>query len=175
MEEHYTNLFFSVILHVLLLFIFLTIFFWTVIRNAESRSLYNELNNVIDKSFKNVNMVSLLEKNNIPKSKITDIRNYFNNYFSVENIAYKNNHSQVLTLNIVIIVMIAFTLFSTIFVRYLICGKTINFLEIIGENIFVLILVGAIEYFFFIKIASKFIPVKPSYLTEVVKKRIDEL
>lgn len=175
MAEYYTNLFFSVILHVLLLFIFLTIFFWTIIRNSESRSLYNEIDGIIDKSFKNINMTSLLEKNNIPKSEVTNIKNYFNNYFSTQDIAYENNHSRILTLNIVIIVMIAFTLFSTIYVCYSICGKSINVLEIISENIFILLLVGAVEYFFFINIASKFIPVKPSYLTEVVKKHIDKL
>lgn len=175
MEEYYTNLFFSVVLHVLLLFIFLTIFFWTVISKAESKSLYNELNNTIDKGFKNINVMSTLEEKGIPKSKISDIKKYFNNYFSNENIAYENNNKQILTLNIVIIVLITFSLLSMIFVRYLLCGKSINILEIIGENILVLLLVGAIEYFFFIKIASKFIPVKPSYLTEVVKKHIEKL
>ena len=178
MEEHYTNLFFSVILHVLLLFIFLTIFFWTVIRNAESKSLYTELNDTIDKTLKHVDIVSEIEKyekSSISENTINNIRDYFDGYFSVEDQTYVNNNSQLLSFNVVIIILIAFSLFATIFVRYLICGKTINFLEIIGENIFILILVGAIEYFFFMQIASKFVPVKPSYLTDVVKNKLDGL
>lgn len=180
MEEHYTNLFFSVILHVLLLFIFLTIFFWTVIRNAESKSLYNELNQTIDKTFKNVNIMNLIQNQDVSLQEneikiVNGIKKYFDGYFSVEDQTYKNNNSQLLSFNIIIIILIAFSLFATIFVRYLICGKTINILEIIGENIFILLLVGAIEYFFFMQIASKFVPVKPSYLTDVVKNKIDNL
>lgn len=178
MEEHYTNLFFGVILHVLLLFIFLTIFFWTVIRNVESKSLYQELDDNIKKGLKDVNIVSELENLGVSGTEIQeiqDIKKYYDGYFSVEDQTFKNNNSQLLLFNIVIIVLIAFSLFATIFVRYLICGQTLNFMEIIGENLLVLVLVGAIEYFFFMQIASKFVPVKPSYITEVIKKHIDGL
>ena len=178
MEEHYTNLFFGVILHVLLLFIFLTIFFWTVIRNVESKSLYQELDDNIKKGLKDVNIVSELENLGVSGTEIQeiqDIKKYYDGYFSVEDQTFKNNNSQLLLFNIVIIVLIAFSLFATIFVRYLICGQTLNFMEIIGENLLVLVLVGIIEYFFFMQIASKFVPVKPSYITEVIKKHIDGL
>jgi hypothetical protein len=176
MEEHYTNLFFGVILHVLLLFIFLTIFFWTVIRQAESKSLYSELDGNIKTALKDVNLVSYLEQNvGMSSAEITQIKNYYDGYFSFKDQTFENNNSQLLLFNIVIIVLIAFSLFASIFVRYLICGKSINLVEIISENLLILILVGAIEYFFFMQIASKFVPVKPSYLTDVVKKHLDGL
>jgi hypothetical protein len=36
-------------------------------------------------------------------------------------------------------------------------------------------MVGAIEYFFFMNIASKYVPVKPSYLPSVVKSELEKL
>ena len=62
MEEHYTNLFFSVFLHVLLLFIFLTIFFWSVIKNAESKSLYNEIDKSVESGLKCVTINEFFPK-----------------------------------------------------------------------------------------------------------------
>lgn len=182
MEEHYTNLFFSVFLHVLLLFIFLTIFFWTVIRHTESNSLYKELDDSIDKGLKCVQLKEFLPKeaSNTPiesyvENNEKDIKTYFDGYFSKEDSTYKRNNSQLLQFNIVIIALLFLGLLATIFVRYLICGKVLNFGEIIGENLLILVFVGAIEYYFFMNIASKYVPVKPSYMPSVVQKKINEL
>ena len=103
------------------------------------------------------------------------VKNYFDGYFSKEDSTYKRNNSQLLQFNIVIIVLLFLGLVATIFVRYLICGKTLNFGEIIGENILILIFVGAIEYYFFMNVASKYVPVKPSYMPSVIQKKINEL
>jgi len=181
MEEHYTNLFFSVFLHVLLLFIFLTIFFWSVIKNAESKSLYNEIDKSIDSGLKCVTINEFFPKDegDAIESYIEDnergVKDYFDGYFSKEDSTYKRNNSQLLQFNIVIIVLLFLGLVATIFVRYLICGKTLNIGEIIGENILILIFVGAIEYYFFMNIASKYVPVKPSYMPSVIQKKINEL
>jgi hypothetical protein len=178
MNSHYTNLFFSIILHVFLLFSFLSLFFWIVISKTESKSLYSELNSNIDKSLKNINIDKFTEGTSI-HNFINDnkgsIKDYFDGYFSKENMTYERNNNQLLITNIIIVSLIFITLVATIWVRYLICGKTINFLEIIGENILILVFVGAIEYYFFKQVASKFVPVEPSYLTEVVKNKIDKL
>lgn len=181
MEGHYTNLFFSVFLHVLLLFIFLTIFFWSVIKNTESHSLYSEIDNSINSGLKCVNINEFFPKTESEKiesfieNNEKEVKNYFDGYFSKEDSTYKRNNSQLLQFNIVIIVLLFFGLLATIFVRYLICGKTLNLGEIIGENILILIFVGAIEYYFFMNVASKYVPVKPSYMPSVVQKKINEL
>jgi hypothetical protein len=165
--EHYINLFFSVSLHVLLLFIFLTIFYWLVISKTETNSLYSEIDSAINNTTKNVR---------ISKNIFTDkVKNYFDAYFAGEDETYRRNNKQLLIFNIVIISLIFVTLLATLGVRYLICNKTINFMEIILENIFILIFVGIIEYYFFMNIASKFVPVLPSYLPNVVKDEINKL
>ena len=51
----------------------------------------------------------------------------------------------------------------------------ITFMELISENIFILLLIGGIEYYFFINVASKYVPVLPSFLPNVVQKSIQNL
>ena len=71
--------------------------------------------------------------------------------------------------------MLLIGFFACIFVRYIFCGRSINWLEVISENIIILLLVGGIEYYFFMNIASKYVPVMPSYLPNVVKNKINKL
>ena len=181
MVGHYTNLFFSIFLHILLLFTFLTIFFWSVIKNTESKSLYSELNSSIDSGLKNINIDDFLTNNvssDIEEMIIKNkkmIKEYYDGYFSNEDITYKKNNEQLFKFNIIIIVLLVFGLLATLFVRYLICGSNINALEIIGENIFILIFVGIIEYYFFMNVASKYVPVQPSYMPSVVQNKINSL
>jgi len=165
MVEHYTNLFFSVSLHVLLLFIFLTIFYWTVITQTEKRSLYSEINNSIQNNLSGIN---------IPKNSFTeDIFNYSKAYYSGNDSNVLRNNRTVFKFNIVIIILIFLIFLTTIFVRYITCNKSISFLEIIIENIIVLIFVGGIEYYFFMNIASKYVPVLPSYIPSIAKEYIE--
>jgi len=42
----------------------------------------------------------------------------------------------------------------------------INLLETLGENLIVFAFVGAAEYYFFTRIALKFIPVEPSFISK---------
>jgi len=163
MAEHYTNLFFSISLHVLLLFLFLTIFYWTIITKTEKRSLDIEINNSID---------SLNIK--IPKNSVTeDVFKYFKSYYSGKNSNLSKNNNLLLKFNIVIIILIFVVLISILSVRYFTCNLPISISEILLENIIILILVGGIEYYFFMNIASKYVPVLPSYLPSIVKENID--
>lgn len=181
MASHYTNLFFSVYLHVLLLFIFLTIFFWTVIKNTESHSLYSEVNDSIEKGLKNIKLSDFVSGNlgssleEYVSENEQKVKDYFDGYFADEDMTYKRNNSQLLKMNIVIIILLFVGLIGTIFVRYMICGNKLDFMEIIGENILILILVGAVEYYFFMNVASKYVPVKPSYMPSVVQDKIKSI
>lgn len=165
--EHYINLFFSVYLHICLLFCFLTLFFWLVISKTESKNLNNEIISGINNNLKDIH---------IPDSIFNDSEaNYFSKYYEGEDQTIKRNNSQLLTFNIIIIILLLLGLFGCIFVRYIFCKQTINIAEIIGENILILILVGIIEYYFFMNIASKYVPIMPSYLPKVIQNKINQL
>ena len=154
-----SNLLISVTLHISLLFIFLSILFWTVISPTESRSFDTEL----DKSIDNINY-----KQKVPK----EVKDYLLTVYSNKNITQEKNNNLLLTMNISIIVVLIIVLITQV-VFHTLRGGQVNYGEIILENIVILIIVGIIEFFFFKNIASRYIPVKPSYMTEVIKKSID--
>jgi len=165
--EHYINFFFSLYLHIFLLFSFLSIFFWVVISKTEASTINNEIVTGISGNLKNVHISDKI---------ITDTDGkYFQLYYEGENSNVKRNNKQLLTFNITFIILLLIGFFSAIFVGYIFCGKNINWLEIIGENILILVFVGGIEYYFFMNIASKYVPVMPSYLPGSVKSSFDKL
>lgn len=164
MEEPYSNLYFSITLHITLLFIFLSIFFWVIISKTETRSINRELEHTINK-MKNMNLLK-----DVPNR--TEIKNYFNDYFSGQDQVRQKNNDLLFTMNICIVVLLCLILASSIYVRIVICKQSISFMEIIIENILILLFVGALEYFFFQNIASKYVPVDPSYLTDSLEKYI---
>lgn len=165
--EHYVNLFYSIYLHIFLLFCFLTIFFWLVISKVESKSLNNEITKGINENLKSVKISNQIFND-------TEA-NYLEKYYEGENATVKKNNEQLFQFNIAFIIMLLIGFFACIFVRYMFCGRGFNVWEVIGENILVLILVGSIEYYFFMNIASKYVPVMPSYLPNVVKDKIKKL
>ncbi len=167
MNEYYVNLFFSIFLHILLLFIFLTIFYWTVISKTESKTLYTELNKGIDNNLSNIHI-----SKDILTPKTIQI---LESFYAGKNETVERNNKQLLEFNIVIIVFIFIAFLITYAVRRLFCKQGFNFTEVIGENILILGIVGFIEYMFFMNIASKYVPILPSFLPKAIQKSIDNL
>lgn len=162
--ESYSHIFFSIVLHIFLLFSFLSIFFWTIISDLETKTLYNEIFNGLDNILKDVN---------IPKDLFTDdVYNYLKARFSGQDITLTKNNDLLFKFNITIIVLLFVIVLVTYFVKYFICGQSMEIGTIIIENVIVLIFVGLIEYYFFTDFASKYVPIKPSYLPTLLK---DEL
>ena len=96
-------------------------------------------------------------------------------FYSGKNQTVERNNSMLLEFNIVIIVFLFIAFLITYAVRRLFCKQSINFTEVIGENILILVLVGIIEYFFFMNIASKYVPILPSFLPNVLEKSLNNL
>lgn len=154
-----SNLLISATLHVFLLFLFLSVLFWTVISPTETKSFTSEL----DKSIDDINY-----QQKVPK----EVKDYLLEIYDTKNITQDKNNSMVLLLNITIIVLLFIILVTQVIFRHL-QGGTVEYGEIIFENIIILVFVGIIEFLFFRNIASHYIPVKPSYMTNVIKQNID--
>ena len=165
--EYYINFFYSVYLHIFLLFCFLTIFFWTIISKTEAKTLNKEIVSGVTEGLKNVRISNEIFTSNGEE--------YLKKYYQGQNSTVARNNKNLLQFNIAFIVMLLIGYFACIFVRYIFCGRSINWLEVIGENLIILLLVGGIEYYFFMNIASKYVPIMPSYLPNVVKTKIDNL
>ena len=94
----YSHLFFSILLHIFLLFVFLSVFFWFIISKIENKNINDEIFNMIKNNLSEVH---------IPKSILTDdIYNYLQKYFSGKNITVETNNKLLLKFNICVIVLL---------------------------------------------------------------------
>ena len=165
--NYYINLFYSIYLHIFLLFVFLTIFFWLVISKSEKKYINNEITDGITSGLKDVHISDQILTNNV--------KEYLKAYYSGQDKTVERNNNNLVIFNIAFICILFIGFLLSLFVRYKLCGKNISLFEVIGENILILILVGAVEYYFFMNIASKYVPIKPSYLPNIVAKKIKSL
>lgn len=163
----YNEIIFSSILHMTLLFIFLSILFWTLIKNVEETSIKKELDKTIDNVFSKININPKYFQE--PSKKILD------NFYQNESIIYKNNNEKLLFFNVIIIVILIISLIVNILIKYFNCNQTLQLGEILGENIIILIFVGIIEFLFFKFIASKYVPVLPSDLPDAFSKSVEKI
>jgi len=154
-----SNLLISVTLHVFLLFVFLSILFWVIIAPTETNSFTRELD-------QSINEIDYQEA--VPK----EVKDYLLAVYDTKDITQKRNNSMLFLMNITIIALLFLVLASQVIFHSL-RGGNIDYVEILLENIIILIFVGIIEFLFFRNIASHYIPVKPSYMTDVIKQNID--
>lgn len=166
-------------LHVLILFTFLTVFFFLIISKKEKKSIDGSFGNIINKK-----VDSLL--NNIDKwdNKIKDFTIDWSQVNKVAGNITKNSQGEdpkitennkklryiaggmVGTLILLLILMYLYYVFVK---KY-----KISLGHILVENIVIFAFIGAIEYTFFINIAAKYIPESPDYISTSILDRIKE-
>ena len=165
----------NISLHVMILFSFLTIFFFAYISHLEQKTVNDELTNAINSQVDNV--LNNIEKYvpsviNIDCKTLDDIAIKMQKDAAGEAPDVKRNHRKLLIIGICIIVGL-FVLFCSLYVYFGVHkGMNINWKRIVGENLIVFGFVGIIEYLFFTKIAMKYIPVTPDLLSKTILDRV---
>lgn len=171
------NLIINIILHVLILFSFLTILYFAVIAPLEQKSFEDEIKNQIKSSltkqlndFKD-NSEYTKQMCDIINTKITDEKG--NEVLVTDQIINNlSNKSPVITEHNKWITGTAIAIISILMIGVIIyvntlsstCCKQMNIGYIIKENIITFIFVGIVEYLFFTQIAFKYVPAPPSTL-----------
>jgi hypothetical protein len=152
-------------LHFLLLFSFLTIFFIFFLSKISTETFNGEVGNLIDDLLKN-NVKELKKSpnfnnivNRLPLRKLSEI--YEKRNKSVE------QHNNDLIKLVIIINVLLWTFFITIvcLLKFQ-CDSKLSLVEIILENLVIFTFVGLFEYYFFTRIALKFVPVEPSFISK---------
>lgn len=158
----------SALINVVLLFIFLSVFFWLIISKIETDAITNEVNGAIAQGlpqvYSNLNK-KFPFKPYVQKILTKDTCASLTRAFDGPDGTFANNNSWVLTYNITIAIMLVTILIAMIIMIY-IFGEKISLWSIIIESAAILCLVGVIEYYFFTTFATKYIPVKPSFLAQ---------
>jgi len=165
--------FVNIAIHMWILFVFLTIFFFTFISKTEEKVINNELSNVI----KNELPVFLktLDKiggNNIPWKQVNNTAQTIKDKYNGKDPKVRQHNKKILKISISIcsigfVFIAAIILYFTVHLKY-----NIGLKEILFETIVTTVMIGILEAIFFLNIAIKYSPVKPSQLLSNILNRL---
>lgn len=166
-------------LHVLILFTFLTLFFFLIISKKENKSIDRAFSDIInkkvgslldnvdkwDKKFKEFNIdwkqVDKVADNIIKNSQGEDPKITENNK--------KLRYVAAGMVGALILLLILMYLYYVFVKKY-----KISLGHILAENAVIFIFIGAIEYTFFVNIAAKYVPESPDYISTSILNRVKE-
>ena len=163
-------------IHVSLLFLFLTLFFYLYVTQLTKKSYESSIDNIINSNIDTY--LTLLSKSNNPIMskallKSLPLDQMINNVnkptpsIDISNAWVKSNA-------IAINILIPLILILTLFVLYITCNYSISLYEIIIKNIILFIFIALIEYMFFSQIASKYIVTSHNALEkEIIQSFLD--
>ena len=171
MNESKINHSINIILHVLILFTFLSIFFFVYISKVEKKTIKQELDHLIhnqtDKILTNIDN-KLLSVPQLPKPLIIIDWNVADNIADVmikdsekRTDKIEKHNDNLLRISIGIISGLFILLIGTILFFKYYKGYNINLKEILLENLIIFTFIGIIEFGFFMFIALKYVPVTP--------------
>lgn len=148
----------SILVHVLILFTFLSLFFFFFVSKIEERTFQNEMGDMID--------------DNMKKILTPDIKNYLSQYTPVlqkvqslysEPDRYVQENNRWIKISAIFVVVFLLSIITTILIFQ--CSH-ISMGGIISENIVTFLCIGIVEYWFFTNIAIKWIPTSPSLMID---------
>lgn len=164
------------ILHVLILFTFLTILFFTLVSSLEKTSFENEITNEINNSVKSMatkisattkEKVSRVLSKPINEDGKTALDIAIESYSKPSEVITEHNKWVKVTAISVILVIFLCLIIILLVLSYS-CNKCTGISSIIKENIITFIFVGIVEYLFFTQIAFKYVPAPPSTMLTTI-------
>jgi hypothetical protein len=158
-----TNFALNILIHITILFCFLSAFFILYVSNVEKQAFDSELEANIGP-----NMQAAFSKLD-PKAKsaFTTIARYlpFDSliklYDRPSDVVTNNNQWLFRVIVIINVALVILIIASVIIVTYS-CERCVPLKDILIENAIIFSFVGLIEYMFFTHVAVKYIPIKPS-------------
>jgi len=166
----------NVFLHVLILFTILSALFILYISKLTTDGINKEFINIVNNAFSPTEL-SKIDSNGILKQNLKNIDpvifstyiNQFNNYPNDlrEEINLKIKEEIFIVIGALILCCILINLIPIKFFKY--CNGLSTLLL---ELLVAFSLVGFIEFWFFTNVASKFVPVKPSFLESYMRKKL---
>lgn len=170
----------DIALHVLILFTFLTIFFFSYVSKLTKQSLdyvtNDAINNQTDNILNKIDELSNKYKFKINWNKLNEISDNIIQKSNNDIPEIKENNDRLFRGSIITI-SIAFVLFIviTIILKYHF-NYDIHIKHILIMNLIIFSLTGLVEYLFFVNVASIYVPVTPNFTTNTmldeVKKQI---
>ena len=161
----------DVLIHIFILASILSVFFLFVIVPIEKNELNNQVNSNIEDGLKTI-MQQIKKSGLIAKSDTKEFLNRIQTYYSGESEVNNTYNEGIISSLLIVLGFILFSIVSVYLIYKQSCGRCPHIGSLIGENILLFLIIGIIEYIFFIKIASTYIPVKPTLIKETVNEYI---
>ena len=175
-QQYNINFSLDIVIHILILFTFLTVFFFAYVSKLEKQSLDNTVTKTI-----NDNTYNFLNEFDQISNKY-DVKVDWNIVNNIADNLIKNSQGEVpeikknndrLFKGSMIAISIGFILFiiSIIVLKYFL-NYEIHIGHIILMNVIIFSITGLIEYLFFMNVASKYIPVTPDVISNTMLERV---
>jgi len=163
----------NISIHVLILATFLTCFFFFYIAKIQRSTINDKMGQAIHTGLGDF-LSDLADKDRygtIQWDRVGDVAGFLKQRYAGSDQIVENNNQQ-LAQNTVVILVFMFTLIvlAVIFLRS--HQYQIPIKPILVENAIVFTFVGMVEYFFFTRVATKYVPVKPDFLQKTLLTRL---
>lgn len=155
----------NLILHSLILFTFLTLFFAFFIAKISTQIFNDEISHLTENSLGD--KINSIKDNTIVKNAlgVLPIDKLIASYEKPDKAAAMNNKGLLNTVFFVNVLLWVGLIIVIVLLKYN-CNSELHIKEILLENAAIFSVVGIIEYFFFTRIALKFVPVQPSFISK---------
>jgi len=166
------NMIFNIVVHITILFIILSVFFILIVNKVTHNAINNEFKKIIDKT-----MTPQINKiiNDYPNLKSLIPNNTSLKIFSDEDITVQtNNKWQLIAVLMTIGFLITLSVIYPLILK-LSCNICISVKHILLLNLAIFVFIGGVEYLFFTFFASKYIPIKPSAISNFLLKNVKEV
>tara|TARA_Y100000389_G_scaffold204178_1_gene255399 strand:- start:1287 stop:1853 length:567 start_codon:yes stop_codon:yes gene_type:complete len=163
----------NITLHVLILFTFLTIFFFTFLSQVEVKNVNHVMSKLVGDQTKNT--LDLIKSNSdkipelsISKDNLSTVANNMEKSSKVPIKSISDNNKKLKKISIIMISCI-FLLLVGMIIYYKVYKKyDIGFSHILIENLIIFSFAGIIEYLFFTNVAVKYVPVTPDVASSTI-------
>jgi hypothetical protein len=157
----------NITVHIIILFSFLSLFFFLYVSKIEEQAFKDEIGNVIE-----TNVQSALEKRReyalpLVKKAIPFLEYAKLQHSQPEKVSEKQNILVKFAAGFTVLMLIGICL-TIILTLSFDCGKKVPVTEILLENTATFVLVGIIEFLFFTKIAMKYVPAPPTLMLKTI-------
>lgn len=166
----------NVILHSFILFVFLSLFFFLYISKREKEELDRQTDSICKRipdlidTLKKEDKDNLIDWKNVRQKAVEEI-----NYDDLDIDDYiKTNNEELKYITIIIGCSILFLILLIYLYYTYLLKEDIDMAYIIKENIVIFISIGIIEFLFFTKVSSKYVPILPVQISSTVLDRIKQ-
>jgi len=179
--ERQANYSVNITLHVLILFTFLSVFFFAYISKLTEKSVSDSLNSMIKEETENMlDYINGWDQQLNPENPtinwegVNDLAQEIQDSSEGTPKEIEDNNERLKKLSFYMILGLVVLLIGMIVFYQVRLGYKIEMKEILIENIVIFSFIGLIEYLFFTQIAVKYVPVTPDVASTTILQRIND-